>query len=45
VVIRSEQSAPRAEAESLGRAVAEDVLARGAAEILKRAYGRADVTS
>jgi hydroxymethylbilane synthase len=44
-VIRSEQSAPRGEAESLGRAVAEDVLARGAAEILKRAYGRADQTS
>jgi hydroxymethylbilane synthase len=39
VVIRSEQSAPRAEAESLGRSLAENVLARGAADILKIAYG------
>jgi len=38
-LIRSEASAPRGQALSLGRAVAEDTLARGAAEILKRAYG------
>jgi len=38
-LIRSEAGAPRAQALSLGRAVAEDTLSRGAAEILKRAYG------
>ena len=38
-LIRAEQSMPRAEASALGRAVAEDTLSRGAAEILKRAYG------
>ncbi len=37
-LIRAELSAPRGEAEALGRAVAEEVLARGADEILARMY-------
>lgn len=39
-MIRRELTAPRAEAESLGRAVAEEVLARGGETILKSVYAR-----
>lgn len=38
-VLRASASAPRAEAESLGRRVAEDLLAQGAGEILSEVYG------
>ena len=38
-IVRVEMSAPRAEAERLGQAVAEQLLAQGAAAILRELYG------
>ena len=40
-VVRGEIEGPAAEAESLGRTLAEDLLSRGAAEILKEVYASA----
>ena len=39
VMIRAEKRAPRSDAQALGRAVAEEVMERGAAKILAAVYG------
>lgn len=41
VVLRTEARAPRADAEALGKKLAEDLLSQGADIILNRVYGRA----
>lgn len=40
-ILRAEQSAPRADAEALGIAVAENLLSQGAGDILREVYGNA----